>query len=550
MRRSLTLTAAILTGLAVLGAPVMAETIEERLERMESEIRDLRAELRRRDQTERGAAPRAKGVAPVGRSAAPVAKTAPVVAAETTPTTPPPVVAAAGAPTEPAPATGPLRGLIDRVQLGGYGSTRFEASNLKDQHDTFTFRRFVLTTDANIAPRLRAYMELEFERFRKLELEKTTQPNDTGGVTVEQAVGGTSDSEISFEQGWLQYDINDWVRLRAGEVLVPLGRFNLNHDDDRWNIPRRSLVDRGTPVLPAEAAWGELGAGLLGDIPVGEQGQVSYQGYVVNGLALDTEFEQVVQTRQGDTTKTAVEAKVSPSTGTFGNDVKDAKAITGRLAWSPVLGHEIAASGYYGQYTPDFLGKEDLWSAAADGRTGWGPFELEGEYVYTRFQGIENVARALARQAVQQSAEGEQGNVETEVEFELANLARAKQGYWLEGRYRFWPSFLKETFLGREFQNPQLVAVLRGEQVWLDGLVQDVTFSGGRLTSFTEDHRYVARFTAGLAYRPVPLVAFQLAYEFTMTNPGQSLSGVTNYLSAQSNEDQASTILVGATFGF
>ena len=43
------------------------------------------------------------------------------------------------------------------------------------------------------------------------------------------------------------------------------------------------------------AAWGELGAGLLGDVPVGEQGQFSYQGYVVNGLSLDTEFEQVVR---------------------------------------------------------------------------------------------------------------------------------------------------------------------------------------------------------------------------------------------------------------
>ena len=551
MRRSLLVMAAVLTGLAVLGGPVMAETIEERLERMEREIRDLRAELRRRDQTERRVAqPRPRTSAPVANSAPPTPKAAPVVVVDTAPPSAPPVVGSASAAAEPTQATGPLRGLMDRVQLGGYGSVRFEASNLKDQHDTFTYRRFVLTTDANIAPRLRAYMELEFERFRKLELEKTTQKNDTGGINVEQTVGGTSDSEIAFEQAWLQYEVNDWVRLRAGEVLVPLGRFNLNHDDDRWDIPRRSLVDRGTPVLPVEAAWGELGAGLLGDIPVGEQGQVSYQGYVVNGLALDTEFEQVLETRQGDTTKSVVEAKVSPSTGTFGNDVKDAKAVTGRIAWSPVLGHEIAASGYYGQYTPDYLGKEDLWSAAADGRTGWGPFELEGEYVYTHFQGIKNVARALARQAVQQSAEGEQGDVETEVEFELANLARAKQGYWLEGRYRFWPSFLKETFLGRQFENPQLVAVVRAEQVWLNGLVEDVSFSGSRLTNFTEDNRYVARFTAGLAYRPVPLVAFQLAYEFTMTNPGQSLSGVTNYLQAQSNEDQASMILVGATFGF
>jgi hypothetical protein len=338
--------------------------------------------------------------------------------------------------------------------------------------------------------------------------------------------------------------------MRAGEVLVPLGRFNINHDDNRWDLPRRSLVDRGTPVLPASAAWGELGAGLLGDLPGGGQGLFSYQAYVVNGLSLDTEFEQIIETRQGDTTKSVIEAKVQPSAGTFGSDVKDAKAFTGRLALSPVIGHEIGVSGYFGQYTPDFLGDEDRWSTALDGRTGWGPFELEGEYVYTRFEGVKNVARSFARKALQHSSEGEVGDVETEVEFELANLARAKQGYWLEGRYRFWPTFLNETFLGRRFDNPQLVAVLRGEQVWLDGLVQEVDFAGGKLTNFEEDHRYVSRFTVGFAYRPVPSVAFQLAYEYTMTDSGQSLSGVTNFLPAQANEDRASTILVGAVFGF
>jgi hypothetical protein len=545
MRRiGMTMMVVVLLLGAMPGAAV-AETLEQRLERMEGEIRALREELRRRDVADRRreAKPRrARAAAP-----APVERTPPAVADATPPATPPATVETARS----APATsGPLRGLMDRVAIGGYGSLRYEGSSLEDQKHTFTFRRFVLTADANIASGLKAYMELEFERFRKLELEKTTQPSATGGLAVEQTVEGTDESEISFEQAWVQYDIGDWLKFRAGEILVPVGRFNLNHDDNRWDLPRRSLVDRGVSVLPVKAAWGELGAGFLGDIPVGEQGQLSYQGYVVNGLTLDTEFEQIIETRQGDTTKSVVEAKVSPSGGTFGSDVKDAKAVTGRLAWSPVLGHEIAASGYFGQYTPDFLGEEDVWSVAGDGRTGWGPFELEGEYVYTKFEGIQNVARQFARRALQHESEGEVGAVETEVEFELANLARAKQGYWLEGRYRFWPAFLNDTFLGKRFDNPQLVAVLRGEQVWLDGLVNEVGFSGGRLTKFVQDHRYVARFTTGLAYRPVPLVAFQLAYEFTMTDSGQSLAGVTNFLPAQEHEDHAHTILVGATFGF
>jgi hypothetical protein len=544
MRRSGSMLTAVLLGCTLCASTTSAETLEQRLERMENEIHELRAELRRRD----AADAKKTGKPAAARAKAPAAQPAPVIA-EAPKAAPTTLVADADV-TPKRPEDGPLRGLMDRVQLGGYGSLRYEGSSLEDQKHTFTFRRFVLTTDANIAPGIRAYMELEFERFRKLELERTTTKNSEGGLTTEQAIEGTNDSEISLEQTWMQYDINDWLHLRAGNMLVPLGRFNINHDDNRWDLPRRSLVDRGTPVLPAAAAWSELGVGFLGDLPVGEQSQFSYQAYVVNGLSLDTEFEQVLSTRRGDTTLNAVEAKVEPSAGTFGSDVKDAKAVTGRMALSPTIGHEVGLSGYFGQYTPDFLGKEDLWSVAADGRTGWGPFELEGEYVYTRFEGVKNVAKRFAREALNHESESEAGDVETEVEFELANLARAKQGYWLEGRYRFWPVFLNDTFLGKRFENPQLVAVLRGEQVWLDGLVQEVDFAGGRLTNFEEDHRYVARFTAGLAYRPVPMVAFQLAYEYTMTDSGQSLSGVTNFLPAQADEDHAHTILVGAVFGF
>ena len=543
MRRFGPMLTAVLLGFTMFAGTAPAETLEQRLERMENEIRDLRSELRRRD-----AADAKKTGKPAAARAKAPATTEPRVVAETPPPAAPPTEVADVTPKSKE--TGALNAIMDRVQLGGYGSVRYEGSSLEDQKNTFTYRRFVLTTDANIAPGIRAYMELEFERFRKLELERTTAKNSEGGLTTEQAIEGTNDSEIALEQAWLQYDVNDWLNLRAGNVLVPLGRFNINHDDNRWDIPRRTLVDRGVPVLPAEAAWSELGVGFLGNLPVGEQSEFSYQAYVVNGLSLDTEFEQILSTRRGDTTLNAVEAKVQPSAGTFGNDVKDAKAVTGRMALSPLIGHDIGVSGYFGQYTPDFLGKEDLWSVAADGRTGWGPFELEGEYVYTHFDGVKNVAKRFAREALNHETESEAGDVETEVEFELANLARAKQGYWLEARYRFWPAFLNDTFLGRRFDNPQLVAVLRGEQVWLDGLVQEVDFAGGRLTDFEEDHRYVSRFTVGLAYRPVPMVAFQLAYEYTMTDSGQSLSGVTNYLAAQENEDHANTILVGAVFGF
>lgn len=431
---------------------------------------------------------------------------------------------------KPATEASSLRELTDRVKLGGYGSFRFEGSDLKDQKASFVFRRLVLTADANIAPHLRSYVELEFERFRKLEIEKSFGPSAT-----EQGIEATNHSEISLEQAWMQYDIEDWLKFRGGGILVPLGRFNLNHDDNRWDLPRRSLIDRGVPVLPSTAAWDEIGLGFLGDLNVGEQGELGYQVYVMNGVALDSEFEQVV--KDG---KAVTEVKLSPSTGGFASDVKDSKAIAGRVAYSPALGHELAGSWYYGQYTPDFLGKQDLWALSADGRTGRGPFELEGEFVLTRFDGTHTVAKELADTVHAMAPEA------TTAAFTLANLARNRYGYWVEARYRFWPAFLNETFLGRSFGNPQLIAVLRPEQAWLDDLIEEIDIGNAVTTS----NRRVDCISIGLAYRPVPLVVFQLAYEYTRTDSGKSLATVTNFLPARAYENDAQTVLVGIAFGF
>jgi len=440
-------------------------------------------------------------------------------------------------------------GLLERVKVGGYGSLRYDNSSLDNLHSTFTFRRVVLTTDAKIAPRLRFYLELEYERFRKLELERGVARED-GGVEVEEEIEGTNESEISLEQAWFQYDLTKWLSLRGGAVLVPLGRFNLRHDDNLWNLPRRSLVDRGVAVLPVPSAWDELGVGFLGKTQVGHEAELEYQLYVVNGVSMDAEVEKIIHTRDPEQNRFVAEAVFSPSTGTFSTDNKTAKALTGRLALSPALGHELAGSFYWGRYTPNFLKDEKVWSLGFDGLTHVGPLELEWQYIFTRFSGIKNVARSFAEVVKTHEAEIEGESLDAEIEFELANLARTKHGYWLEARYPFWPEALNKSLLGWEFTNPQLVPVLRWEQVWIPSLLQEAEFEDGVLTEFETASRLVHRLTVGLAYRPMPLVGFTLAYEYTWTNSGKSLADVTNFLPAKEREDHAHALLMGMTFGF
>jgi hypothetical protein len=446
----------------------------------------------------------------------------------------------------PEPTAPPVRpSWLSDFRLGGYGSTRFEASSLKDNRDTFTFRRFVLTGDATIGERLRALVEIELERFTELEVERGT-PAEGGLRGFSQSIEGTNHSEVSLEQAWVQFALADWARFRAGAVLVPLGRFNLNHDDNRWDLPRRSLIDRGVPVLPSTAAWTEIGMGFTGDIPTDRWGRFTYEAYVMNGVTLGSSIETVAR----GSGELEAEVEIKPRRGTADLDVKRDKAGALRLGWIPALGHDFGVSAYYGRYTPDFLPSEPLWAFGLDGKTTLGPFEIEAQYLFTRFEGIRRVAQGFARAVAERSFSTDLTPLNTTVEFELAGLARTKQGYWVDLRYRFFPDFLRESLLGRRLENPQLVLTARMEQAWLSGLVQEADFTGSELTRLISENRWINRATLGLAYRPVPTVVFQLALERTWTNRGKSLAAVTNFLPARSNEETMNALLFGVAFGF
>ncbi len=438
------------------------------------------------------------------------------------------------------------------VKIGGYGSIRYEHNSADEIHDTFTLRRLVFTTDAQISSRFRIGTELEFERFRKIELEREVEAEAGGGLAVAQEIEGTSKSEIALEQAWFEVELKNWLRFKGGAVLIPVGRFNLNHDDNQWNLPRRSLVDRGVPVLPTTSAWDELGMGVNGDFEIGDNSRLSYQLFVVNGATLDAALEQKIESRTGDTSKQEVEGEFGLSTGTFANDVKDGKAITGRLTYSPALGHEFGVSGYWGRYTPGYLVGKNLTSFAFDTQHSFGPFDIEAEYIYSHLGGLRGVLDSFAQAALHGEVEIEDATsnpgIETEIAFKPSGLASTKQGYWVELRYHLRPEWLTSSWVGKHFSDPQLIPVVRWEQAFISGRLADATISNGILTDYTAEDRRVDRITGGLAFRLNPLAVFQLAYEYTQTNGGKSLADVTNYLSTADNKNHS--VMFGAAFGF
>ncbi|RMG55686.1 MAG: hypothetical protein D6723_02230 [Acidobacteria bacterium] len=456
------------------------------------------------------------------------------------------------------------------VHIGGYGSLRFEANNIdlgtplgtlprvRRGFHSFDFRRFVLTTDITPADRLRIHSEIEFERLGKIEIERTAIPENRGqrhrsGTRFIQGIEGQSGSEIKIEQAWLQYDIaSDQFGLRAGIVLPPLGRFNLLHDDDYWDIPRRTLVDRDAPVLPAETAWSELGAGILGTIPL-SGGFIKYQAYIVNGVTLDFTNEVIASLRQGRNLL-EIEPEIFFDSGPV-NGSNTADAATWRLALSPRIGSEIAFSGYHGRYTPDYLNvRENINSFGIDGKLTLGSFEAEGEFIYTDYGRMQRVLDDLARQLVDVGAEtsgDETEELESEAEAEFKGpLTNQRYGFWIDLKYRWRPRWLRESFLGRGFEDPQLIPIVRYERVWFNDLVRELRFADGIITNLTLEDISQDRLTIGLTYRPIPSIPISLAYEHNHRRKGRVLVYPDILGSGRLSDRSFDTILFGIAFGF
>jgi len=499
---------------------------EERLEELEKEVRELKEEIRRM----KGEGD--KGVIE-GKEGTKIEEKEP----ETVTKVPAEVKKKEG--------KGAFEYLAERVRLGGYGSFRYEyLTAAHEDLNTFTLRRLVLTADARPVDRISIYTELEFERFLQIEVEESTTSKE-GGLIFEQEIESSNESEIALEQAWLQFDYAENHGLRIGAILVPLGRFNLYHDDNLYDFNRRTITDRLGPVLPVAAAWDELGAGLSGNFDLGDEGRLNYQLYVMNGATLDGQIETKIETTP-DENKLELEGVLDLSPGGFSADLNGNKAYTGRIAYSPFLGAEIGGSFYVGQYTPDFLGINKYIAAfGGDTKFSIGPFDIEAEYIYTHFQDAQQVVGRFAELTVNSEVEGEIEDLVVELAFESPMIAKNKQGFWLSLTYHFWPEFLNKTPLGSPFENPDLRLVGRYEIVNFDDLFTVVEFENGVITDIETDNRTQQLITLGLSYRPIPLIGLIFNFEI-----GDLIDGEALIFPEDVEADKFFAFTAGAVFGF
>jgi len=192
-----------------------------------------------------------------------------------------------------------------RLIIGGYGEAHFNqplGSEIR-RNGSLDVHRMVMLFGYRFNNRTQFITEIEYEHVK----------------------------EVFIEQAFLQYRINNFIKFRAGLLLIPMGIINEYHEPTTFNGVERPLIDK----YIAPTTWREIGFGFTGDVL---PASLKYQVYVVNGF----------KSYDGS-------AKLSGKNGFRKGRQKGAESfisspnITGKVEYYGIRGLNIGLSGYFGK---------------------------------------------------------------------------------------------------------------------------------------------------------------------------------------------------------
>ena len=306
-------------------------------------------------------------------------------------------------------------------------------------------------------------------------------------LEIEHGIRGTSDNEISLEFAHIDYLVNEPVNIRAGIVLIPIGKFNLLHDSPLNDLTDRPLVSQF--VIPSTMS--ETGAGFYGTFYPGRTSKLDYELYVTTGPC-GYNRDGSPRINEGSGTKNSRQRKCASDDGL---DINNGKAVSGRVAFSPMLGVEIAGSSYYGNQSPTSY--NPLSITAIDWTLQRGPFEIIGEAAWA-------YARGNSR-AIPGNTQGfAPGALLTGINTfnPLAAPPQRIQGFYLQGNYHFMPAFLSKLSPKRFGEGSTFTAVIRYDRVNLN------------MDNRAENSGELEQISFGLNYRPVEDAVFKVSYQY------------------------------------
>jgi hypothetical protein len=307
-------------------------------------------------------------------------------------------------------------------------------------------------------------------------------------LEIEHGIRGAGEIEISLEFAHMDYLVNEPFNIRAGILLIPIGKFNLLHDSPLNDLTDRPLVAQF--VIPSTMS--ETGAGFYGTFYPGRTSKLDYElyfttgpcGYNSDGSPRANEENGTKNTRQRKCEQTA-----------DGLDINNGKAVSGRLAFSPMLGVEVAGSGYFGNASPSSY--NPLSITAIDWTLQKGPFELIGEAAWSYARGN---SRAIPGNTIGFSPGSALTGVNTLNSF--AFPPQRMQGYYIQANYHFMPAFLSNWSPKRFGEGSTFTAVIRYDRVNLN------------MDNKGENEGNLEQISFGLNYRPVEDCVFKMSYQY------------------------------------
>ncbi len=281
-------------------------------------------------------------------------------------------------------------------------------------------------------------------------------------------------NELTVEFATIDYLIQEPINLRAGIILVPMGKFNLLHDAPLRDLTERPIVDQR--ILPSTLH--QPGVGAYGTFYPSALSKLDYEFYVLNGFTNAFGGEDNPNNTSNINQTNGLRSARSSSTE-FDNN--NGKSVTGRLAFSPVLGVEVGGSGFYGNYGT--RKGDNLAIVALDWTFQRGPFELIGESAWSHI-----------------------GNNDKNQDGTKNGNPEKMQGYYIQGNYHFLPEWLSNmapSFFKKEVST--FTAVVRWEETELG---KDLS-GGARKTGEWQ------RWTFGLNFRPTEDSVFKTDFQYT-----------------------------------
>ncbi len=225
------------------------------------------------------------------------------------------------------------------LSIGGYGEIVYINYNSDSKRDYTDLYRFIPYIGYKFNDKIILNAEIEFEH----------------GANTER--GG----EVTVEFAYLDFLINNLVNIRLGNVLIPVGLTNLQHEPIFFNSVNRPEIE--TKIIPT--TWNENGVLFFSNT-----GNLDYQIGIVNGF---------YGTKHGESGFTS-DSWVRNGRQGGAKAIAEDFAFVGRIDYTGIEGLYAGGSVYYGKSGQG----EMLDNKEIDGTVSL--FEIHGRYQIKGFE--------------------------------------------------------------------------------------------------------------------------------------------------------------------